>query len=366
LNYHKFPIVMGARLLEKNQPEENRRQLLKTIRTSAERGAEMIRQLLAFAGGEHGESLSVEVGDVLDEVTGILRHTLPKSIVIKWDRPESLWHVQGDPTELSPALMNLAINARDAMPSGGRLEFIAKNVELDAPHSAVGADLVPGAYVALTISDDGQGIPPEIIERVFDPFFTTKKQGQGTGLGLATSLGIVHRHGGSMTAYSEPHRGTSFTIYLPARPTNPGERLHRDATAPPSGAGQSLLVVDDELPLLDTARMVLEAAGYRVLAAHDGEEAVDLYRSTPHRIDAVIVDMMMPGMDGQAVIDAIRTDDEETPIIGSSGLRRPEHGEAAIRGTQAFLAKPYTDRQLLEIVADTLRSAAPRQDELAR
>lgn len=347
LNNVLTPIIMGARLLEREQPPENRRQLLTTIRTSAERGAEMIQQLLTFAGGDRVESRSVNVGQVLDELIGILRHTLPKTIAIKVDHPDDLWHVRGDATELSQVLMNLAINARDAMPSGGTLAFEALNLQLATSRSAIGTDLRPGRYVALAIADDGQGIAPDIVERVFDPFFTTKKQGHGTGLGLATSLGIVQAHGGSMAVYSEPGEGTKFTIYLPVQGSEQIAGLSREVLPATRGKGETVLVIDDEQSLLETARMVLEAGGYHALTSSGGEEGLACFRKEQRDIDVVIVDMMMPGMDGQATIDALRAIDPSKPIIASSGLRRPDQGDGAIRGAERFLKKPYTDEQLL-------------------
>ena len=354
LNNVLTPILMGARLLQREQPAENRRQLLETIRASAERGAEMIRQLLSFAGGGPAERQNVDVSRVVDEVVGMLRHTLPKSITIEVDCPLDLWSVAGDPTELSQVLMNLAVNARDAMPEGGSLQFTLANAQLASSRPTVAASLPPGPYVTLSISDTGHGIPPEIVERVFDPFFTTKAQGHGTGLGLATSLGIVRTHGGSMSVYSEPGQGTRFTIYVPATPTEAevAAEASREAAAP--SCGETVLVIDDEPLLVDMARFTLQGAGYHVLTAPGGAEGIALFQERRAEIAAILVDMMMPGIDGQATIDAVRAIDAAIPIVATSGLRRPDTGEQRIRDAQAFLAKPYTDEQLLGTIRQAI------------
>ncbi|MCA9239570.1 MAG: PAS domain S-box protein [Planctomycetales bacterium] len=351
LNNVLTPIVMGAKLLEREQPPESRQQLLSTIHASAERGAEMIRQLLSFAGGRRSEQVqSVHVCPVVRELVGILRHTLPKSIQIETDCTADLWSVRCDPTELSQVLMNLSINARDAMPDGGTLTIQGSNVRFQDTRPTGAAELPPGPYVCLSISDTGHGIPKEVIDKVFDPFFTTKQQGKGTGLGLSTSLGIVKSYGGAMHVYSEVGNGTKFILYLPTDQKTADAQRGQDSLDFPQGSGDVVLLIDDEPLLLEVARATLESNGYHALVAGGGAEGVAVFQAQHENLAAVIVDMMMPGLDGQATIDAMRQISRGVPIIASSGLRRPDSGEHRIRDAQEFLSKPYTDQQLLAMV----------------
>ncbi len=214
LNNVLTPILMSAKLLKRGGNHQER--LLEVIVTSAERGGQMIKKLLSFAGGEHGVRERIDVREIMSEAEEILRHTLPKTIDLHVECADNLHPVSGDSTELSQVLMNLAINARDAMPDGGRLELRAENFHVDPSRAGRSDTLQAGPHVLISVSDTGSGISKENIERIFDPFFTTKAQGKGTGLGLATSLGIVRSHGGDMTVYSEPGDGTSFSIYLPS------------------------------------------------------------------------------------------------------------------------------------------------------
>ncbi len=359
LNNVLTPILMGAKLLTRGPKPEKQGQIVGTIASAAERGAEMVKQLLAFAGGDEGHRETVQMSQVIEEILGILRHTMPKSIDVCIETDDDLWPLTGDATELSQLLLNLCINARDAMPDGGRLTISAENIEVDQHLVLLNPDLTAGPHVLLTVADDGTGIPHDIIDKVFDPFFTTKPQGKGTGLGLATCLGIVRSHGGAINVYSEPTQGTVFTAYLPANracPLTPSELPPGEL---PQGQGELLLLVDDETMVLDMAAATLQSHGYRVVTAAGGAGAVDLYRQQRHEIRAAIVDMMMPGMDGQATIRALREIDPQVRIISSSGLRRRSRGPALPEGTRAFLPKPYSDSQLLV----TLRQVLDADDE---
>ncbi|MCA9183139.1 MAG: response regulator, partial [Planctomycetales bacterium] len=282
-------------------------------------------------------------------------HTLPKSIDLRVTVPESLAPVRGDPTELSQVLMNLAINARDAMPTGGRLDIEVRNLDIDSALAERKGNLKPGPHVLLTIADTGEGIPANILDRIFDPFFTTKPQGKGTGLGLATTLGIVRSCGGDVNVYSELGSGSTFSIYIPsikivveevASVTESAEYIE--------GNGETILVVDDEALIVETARETLGFAGYRVMTASDGADCLATYQRRADEIDLVLLDMMMPGMDGFEVKAGLRAIKPEVLIIASSGLRRPAHEGGKLADTNAFLAKPYSDQQLLKTVRRVL------------
>ncbi len=353
LNNVLTPIIMSARLLQRGSKTPER--LTENIITSADRGARMIQKLLAFAGGEKTDRQQVDVREILLELEEILSHTLPQSINLQVIVPNSISPIDGDSTELSQVIMNLAINARDAMPNGGSLIIKAHDTLVDSARAARSDNLKPGPHISISVSDTGTGIPKEIIDRIFDPFFTTKPQGLGTGLGLATTIGIVRSYAGDIAVTSEPGKGTQFVILLP-RSTQKArlESAHVDASETPLGHGETILVVDDEAMILEAAAETLEGNNYKVLTASGGPEGVAAYREHVAQIDCVLLDMMMPGMDGQQVKDKLREINADVKIIASSGLRRPSSEENHMNDMQGFLAKPYTDRQLLRLLRDVL------------
>lgn len=308
----------------------------------------MIRQLLSFAGGASGPRTQVEMKTLIDETCGILRHTLTQKIAVHAEVDAQLWLVLADATEISQVLMNLAINARDAMPIGGELTIEASNVELI--EKSVHVNLPRGRYISVSVIDTGMGMSPEVTERIFDPFFTTKEQGKGTGLGLATCMGIIKNHHGGFAVYSEPDCGTKFTFYLPAFEGNT-EQLARSAEESfPRGNGHGILLIDDEESILQMARMALEVHGFVVHIALGGAAGVSMFRQNCATINVVVVDMMMPEVDGCETIKALKSIRPDVPIIASSGLRRPEYGKGNIASTVSFLSKPYSDEQLLQAI----------------
>ncbi len=350
LNNVLTPITMGAKLLKRSGSEAQRLEIIHSISTSAERGAGMIRQLLAFAGGTPGPREVVDVSELLEEAKAILVHALPKTIQVKVELNAVVCPVRGDATELSQVLMNLAINARDAMPDGGLLKFEAVNTTIESQYgnSAPSQTALPaGRYVQISVVDTGCGIAPELIDKVFDPFFTTKEQGKGTGLGLATCLGIVGSHGGTISVDSQPGRGTRFRVLLPAEQESPTETAAASPAVLSQGDGQLVMLVDDEEAILQMAQAVLESFDYRVLTACSGQSALALYQQHADEVSVVIIDMMMPEMDGLTTIAGLHSMNPHLKIIASSGLRKPDQDAGAIHGTQAFLPKPYSDEQLL-------------------
>lgn len=352
------PILMAAKLLKEDRPEEERQHLLTTLQASAERGAEMVGQLLAFAGGADGHRVTLQPRHIIKEIKTILEHTVPKTIQIQVDLADNLKPVHADATQLSQVLMNLCVNARDAMPTGGTLTIQASNALLNEDSVRMYPDARPGSYVLIAVTDTGVGIPADVLDKVFDPFFTTKGAGKGTGLGLATVLGIVRGHGGFINVYSEVGRGSRFAVYLPVVAEE--EPLQAEKELPqqpqqPKGRGEMILVVDDESFILEAARATLEGRGYRVMTARDGREAIDLYQQHQGEIQAVLLDMMMPGMDGQATMTALEKLDPGVRIVASSGLRVSERvAETLAAGQGAFLPKPYTDEQMLATLAKVL------------
>ena len=261
------PILMGVGLLRLGLAPGEQEAVLGDLEASAQRSADMVKQILMFARGVEGQRVLLRLKHVLVELERMARRTFPKSLDVTLDLPEDLWSVQGDATQLYQMLMNLCVNARDAMPEGGILTIGTANVELDATDTRLQFGARPGAYVRLTVADTGTGIPPEVLEKIFDPFFTTKEFGKGTGLGLATVLGIARGHGGFVHVTTEIGRGTQFSVYLPAADRPQPRQAEAELAGPRRGQQELILVVDDELFIREITRKNLEAHGYRVLTA---------------------------------------------------------------------------------------------------
>jgi PAS domain S-box-containing protein len=328
---------------------EDRRRLGRAEQACA-RAAELVRGLLTFSRRSEPALSTVDLNREVTQVLSILERTIPKMIRIVPVLGEGLWPVRGDPVQVEQVLLNLGSNARDAIRGQGRLTIATANVEPGADHPRVSPDLPPGRYVRLTVSDDGEGMPPEVVEQVFDPFFTTKEVGRGTGLGLAVVYGIVRGHGGQVTCSSTPGRGTSFEIYLPAAPAAPGGQEVPATAAPARGAGRKLLVVDDDA-VREIACEGLTGAGYRVQAVPSGEQALEwLGQSPPPAL--VVLDLGMPGMGGRSCLKQIRARHPGLPVLVASGYADDLHDPELC--ANATLAKPYRLAELLAAVGGVL------------
>lgn len=363
LNNALVPILMGVELLRDDLPGEMRSKMLDTMKSSALRGSEMITQILAFARGVSGELAVLNVKHLITEMNKLAKETFPRSIQIQTKTAKNLYPVTGNATQLHQVLLNLCVNARDAMPAGGSLQIEADNIVLHEKITCWKLEPVSGPHLVLTVSDTGQGMSPEVLQRIFEPFFTTKEIGRGTGLGLSTVQGIIKSHNGFMEVESQIGRGTTFKVYLAAAPT---AKLQSSETKPsdlPLGKGEQILVVDDDLAILEIMRETLETFGYRALTAKDGVEAVALYQRHSGEIHAVITDMMMPVMDGPTTIHALQEVDPLVKVIGVSGLGSEEVlSKAGKLQVQAFLKKPCTCEELLSMLQRVLHgnSAALR------
>jgi two-component system, cell cycle sensor histidine kinase and response regulator CckA len=357
LNNILSPILIGLQLLQAKLTDQDSQRWLNMLIANAERGGEMVRQVLSFARGVSGERINLQPKHLIREVVKMLQETLPKNIGIESKLPNDLGIITGDPTQLHQVLMNLCINARDAMPDGGRLKITAENTTIDRTYVEMQLAARPGDYLCIIVSDTGHGIPPKIINQIFDPFFTTKPQGQGTGLGLSTVQGIVKGHGGFINVYSEVGQGSQFSVYLPLAETRNAESLAARQTEIPFGGGELVMVVDDETAIREIAKGTLENFGYRVLTASDGAEALALYAEHKGEIAVVLTDMMMPLMDGPATIRALKKINPKIRIIASSGLDvNDKMAEATGAGIKSFLPKPYTAGKLLKTLAEVLRT----------
>ncbi|MFZ3169105.1 MAG: PAS domain S-box protein, partial [Candidatus Methanoperedens sp.] len=305
LNNMLTPIMLSLQMLKEKYTDQQSQRLLTILERNAERGADLIKQVLSFSRGIEGERKSLQVSDVISEIEKIVKETFPRNIELRNDIPDNLWIISADITQLHQVIMNLYVNARDAMPYGGVLSITTSNFFVDKNYVQMHTDAKVGSYVVVTVSDTGTGIPPKILDRIFEPFFTTKEVGKGTGLGLSTALAIVKSHGGFINVYSEVRKGTAFRIYLPAIRTEIHEVAEQQLELL-AGEGEWILVAEDEESIRDITFSTLELSGYKVLMANDGAEAVALYAQNIDKIKVILMDMMMPIMDGQTSIQAIR------------------------------------------------------------
>jgi two-component system cell cycle sensor histidine kinase/response regulator CckA len=348
LNNILSPILMSVDMLQLQNRSPEAGRWLSIVRENAERGADLVKLVLTFARGMEGERVPVQVKHVIKDLITVLKETLPKTIQVKFNISPELWVVSADPTQIHQVMMNLCINARDAMALGGTLTITAGNIVVDENYARMNPEALPGHYVMIVVKDTGTGMSPDVLKRIFDPFFTTKELGKGTGLGLSTALTIVHSHGGFVNAYSELGRGTRFSIYLPSIEQTAESAKNPNVSQYPSGNGELILIVDDEASIREITTATLEKFNYRVLAATDGTDAVSLFAQHPGEIAAVVTDMSMPFLDGPGTIRAIRRIDPSVKVIAMSGLMNPEHiAELDGLDVSAFLAKPYTAEELL-------------------
>ncbi len=355
LNNILAPIMMSLEILQRKFTDEKSLKMLDTIYSSAKRGADLVKQVLSFARGAEGERAVVQIRHLISEVEKIIEETFPKSINVVTEVPKDLWLVSADSTQIHQVLMNLCVNARDAMPHGGKIEIEANNIVLDETYTRMHPDAKPGPYVTLNITDNGTGMPPAVIDRIFEPFFTTKEIGKGTGLGLSTVFAIAKSHNGFVNVYSEVGKGTTFSVYLPAVKSPDIEHVGEEQPIIPFGADELVLVVDDEGAIREITKATLESFGYKVITASDGTEALALYAQQKDEIAAVITDMMMPFMDGPATIRALQKMNPQVRILAVSGAA--DNGYTATSsgsGKVFFLRKPHTAEKLLTSLRQVL------------
>jgi PAS domain S-box-containing protein len=355
LNNALTPILMTVELLRMTYNEPGAQRMLDVLQASAERGAEMVKQVLTFARGIEGKHSLVQLRHVLTDIVEMAKQTFPKTIQIKQSIPKDLWPVEGDSTQLHQVFLNLCVNARDSMPSGGMLTISAKNVCLEEKDKQIYPEASAGPYTTVSVVDSGTGIPVQIQERIFEPFFTTKEEGKGTGLGLSTVRGIVKNHKGFLSLESAEGKGTHFKIYLPAQASESTESLDSVPPIVPSGNGEGILVADDESLVRDIARQVLETFGYQVFVAANGAEAVAICAQNSGRISLMMTDLRMPVMNGAAAIEAIRTIAPEIKIIVTTAETISDKTKHFIPSSaQAVLQKPYTPEKLLFAIHELL------------
>lgn len=353
LNNMLAPILLAAPMLREYVMDEPPLRLLDTLEKSAERGSMLVRQILGFAHGATGENHLLQVKHLLRDIVAVVAGTFPKSIRLEDYVPSDLWAIQGNPTQIHQVLLNLCVNARDAMPNGGTLRVVAENRVLDHAAAAAIEGARPGAFLVMEVEDTGTGIPPEILARIWEPFFTTKGVDRGTGLGLSTVRGIVEAHHGFVVVTSEVGRGTSFRVYLPAAEAEQPEGVQAPLRLLPQGNGELILVVDDEAEILEMTSEILGHYGYRVLLASDGAEAAALFAQQATEIQLVISDLHMPNLDGATLARALRRINPEAKMLVMSGMASSLSNSTEFRAEEfadAVLLKPFKAETLLEQV----------------
>jgi PAS domain S-box-containing protein len=359
LNNVLAPILMAAPMLRDGAIAPSDKRLLTDIEKSAVRGAGLVRQILGFAHGVSGEAQIVQLKHLLHDIVSVLSRTVSKSIEVQLRTPAELWPVKVNPTQVHQVILNLCVNARDAMPNGGKLSLSAENVAIDeAMASKLEAGVRPGRWVVLQVQDTGTGIPPEVLARMWEPFFTTKPADKGTGLGLSTVRGIVESHSGFITVQTAVGRGTTFRAYLP-----PAEGMvvaESDVALAPRGNGEMVLVVDDDALIRVTTTAMLTRHGYRVLVAGDGAEALVLVKARRGEINLVITDLDMPHLAGPALAEHVRRINPDIPILAISGVRPDKTARDPSTFANGFLLKPFTVECMLSSVYELLCSTQPQ------
>lgn len=356
------PVVMAAPLLRVRATDPGDLRVLDILEKSAERGAGLVRQILGFARGASGGLQLTQVKHLLRDVGDVIQVSFPKSIVLDENMPGDLWSIQANPTQIHQILVNLAVNARDAMlPRGGTLRLHAENCVLDEPAARALEGARPGAFLVLTVADTGTGMTPEVLAHIWEPFFTTKGEGKGTGLGLSTVRGIATAHGGFATVETRVGHGTTFRVFLPAAKPADNEDAATAALAAPRGQGELILVVDDDVAVRDLAATILTRHGYHAISCGDGVEAVGLFTEHSAEVRVVVTDINMPHLDGPGLALVLRRLRPDVGIIAITGLGSG-HGASGAPESATFavkLQKPFTTEALLTAVHRTLHSELP-------
>jgi two-component system cell cycle sensor histidine kinase/response regulator CckA len=349
LNNTLVPIIIGVEILKMQSLSEDAASMVNTMESSARRSAEMVKQMLLFArGGESVKSL-IRPDQLVKEMGKIITDTFPKSVNCRVSAGKNLHGVFAIPTQIHQVLMNLCVNARDAMSEKGTLTLKVENARLSAEEAARQPGARPGEFVCISVGDTGTGIPPEQLGKIFKAFFTTKAPGKGTGLGLSTCQSIVKSHEGFITVHSQVGKGTEFKVYLPATDVKPPEPASEGQAVLPGGKGERILVVDDEGSILAMTRAALENYGYAVTTAVSGMEAVSRFRENPEAFNLVITDYGMPFMDGPAMIPILRKMRPDIKIVMTTGSEDQVKKLTQDSKIDGFVLKPFTTEGLLNI-----------------
>jgi nitrogen-specific signal transduction histidine kinase len=358
LNNVLAPIILAAPMLREHATHPEDLRIIASLEKSAERGVELVRQILSFAHGAGTVKQLVQLKHLLQDALCVTNDTFPKNIRVDDSFPGNLWPIMADPTQIHRVLLNLCVNARDAMPDGGTLWLRAENCLLDEAMAKKIPGARAGAWIILHVEDSGTGIPDEALAQIWEPFFTTKGEGKGTGLGLSSVRSIVENHDGFISLKTHQGRGTTFRVYFPAAELPQSGSVVE--TVPPKGNGgngELILVVDDEPQIRDMTAAMLARNGYRVLTAADGAEAVALLATRSTEINVLITDLIMPNLDGAALANIALHLNPKVKVLAMSGLSSTGRNGQTEQFGGAFLFKPFKIQALLSTVANLLHPA---------
>jgi two-component system, cell cycle sensor histidine kinase and response regulator CckA len=354
LNNILAPILLSIESLRDIADDDKARRLLHIMKSSVQRGSDLVNQIVSFSRGIYGEQITIQPHYILNEITRIVHATFTKSIQLETDIPTDLGNISGNPTQVYQALLNICVNARDAMPDGGTLSIRAENISIGPNNEHSYLKIRHGSYIAISISDTGTGIPHEIRDKLFSPFFTTKEEGKGTGLGLPTVEFILRNHGGYIEVDSEENRGSTFTLFFPVS-DEPAVEPKKEAEDLPTGNGACVLIIDDEAAVREMISEILHSHNYEVLVAKDGAEGLAKYLHFKDRIDVVLTDNNMPNFNNEHLITSLREANPDVKVVLTTGSHEAQRDFQDLRPPIAgFLHKPYTTHSLLTLLHKTL------------
>lgn len=356
LNNVLSPIGMVATLLRSRMPDGKEGHMLDILEQSTNRGAGLVQQILSFAQGVSGELREVQPKHLLRDIASMVEETFPKEIQFEQSIPRDLWPVKGDPTQIHQVLLNLCVNARDAMPDGGQLSLSAENITLGQSDLQSIPGAAAGDWVKISVVDSGHGMPPEVLGKIWSPFFSTKAPGEGTGLGLSTVRGIVQRHGGFIDVASTEGEGSQFEVFLPAVNIPVESASPFDSHQLRPGQGERILIVDDEALICDIAAEALADQGYQTRTARDGEEALRIFMEDPEGIDVLLTDLSMPKLSGAKLVETIKNQSPSIRVLVMSGGNLEDAGkDPRLQSTvSTFLKKPVGMDELVRAIGDVL------------
>jgi PAS domain S-box-containing protein len=357
LNNTLQPTAMAMDLIRGRLHDPESQDLLQVVDANLRRATEFVRQILSFTFGGASGIAKVSLAEIIADIASFAKHAFPNDIQIQTDIPAGLSPVLANATQLKQVLLNLCVNARDAMPEGGVLSLTACNVDLDQEAAKRNPIVKAGRFVRISVSDTGSGIPQSVRDKIFEPFFTTKGPEKGTGLGLATVMGIVRGHGGFLLLESAEGRGTAFQIFIPAASSLSAApmELSSIATTELRGHGETILLVEDEPTVLKLMQRSLERAGYHVMTALDGQKGLDCFTENQEKIALVLTDMSMPGMGGAEMIRQLKKESPFVKVICTSGIAYT-NGHMDSLGLDKILAKPCDSKTMLEAIRDVLKA----------